>query len=68
MEEEGEEEAEDREVVGVAGAEVSEAEEEVEEGEVVDLIIEGVGEGLEEGVGDGTDSVNWPLYGMLTVD
>jgi len=65
--EEGEEEVEDREVEGVAEAEVSEAEEEEEEDgeEVVDLIIEvevveeGVGEGLEEVEGVGTDSLNW---------
>ena len=63
--EEGEEEVEDREVEGVAEVEVSEAEEEEEGEEVVDLIIEvgvveeGVGEGLEEVEGDGTDSLNW---------
>jgi hypothetical protein len=63
---EGEEEVEDKEAEGVAEAEVSEAEEEEEEGVVVvDLIIavevveEGVGEGLEEVEGDGTDSLNW---------
>ena len=64
--EEGEEEV-DREVEGAAEAEVevSEAEEEEEEEEVVDLIIEvevveeGVGEGLEEVEGVGTDSLNW---------
>lgn len=74
--EEGEEEVEDKEVEGVAEAEVSEAEEvEEEEGEeVVDLIIgvdvveEGVGEGLEEVEEDGTDSLNWPLHCMLTAD
>jgi hypothetical protein len=65
--EEGEEEV-DREVEGVVEVEVSEAEEEEVEEEVVDLIIEvvvvvveGVGEGSEEVVGDGTDSLNWPL-------
>lgn len=61
--EEGEEEVEDREVDGVAEAEVEVSEAEEEEGEeVVDLIIEveeGVGEGLEEVEGDGTDSLNW---------
>jgi hypothetical protein len=67
---EGEEEVE-----GVAEAEVSEAEEEVEEGEeAVDLIVEvevaeeGVGEGLDEVEGDGTDSLNWSLHCMLTAD
>ena len=70
--EEGEEEVEDREVEGVAEAEVSEAEEEEEEGEeVVDLIIEvevveeGVGEGLEEVEGVGTDSLNWSNSRLL---
>jgi hypothetical protein len=56
---------EDREVEGVGEVEVSEAGEEEEGEEVVDLISEvgvvegGVGEGLEEVEGDGTDSLNW---------
>ena len=45
----------------------------MEEGEeeVEDLVIgveEGVGEGLEEVVGDGTDSLSWYFHCMLTAD